>query len=333
MNIYDISSQAGVSIATVSRVLNGNENVSDKTRQKVLKVMEECGYTPNAFARGLGLNTMNTIGIMCSDSSDAYLANAVYHLEQELRKNGYDSILCCTGYELTDKQKYLQLLLTKRVDAMILAGSSFLDHKLENNRYIIEASARIPIMVMNGYLKSSNIYSVVCNDCQAVRQITELFIKEGRKNILFLYRSDSYSANQKRKGYLQALKQHQLPTDKKLMQKCPKELEKIKSFIASLYHEGLEFDAIVASEDIMAIGAMKAAKARGVKIPEHLSICGFNNSLPAKCCEPELTTIDNKVQLLSQTTVNLLMDVLNKKNVASKTTIKANLILRGTTSL
>lgn len=333
MNIYDISSQAGVSIATVSRVLNGNENVSDKTRQKVLNVMEECGYTPNAFARGLGLNTMNTIGIMCSDSSDSYLANAVYYLEQELRKNGYDSILCCTGYELTDKQKYLQLLLTKRVDAMILAGSSFLDQKTENNRYIIEASTHIPIMVMNGYLKSNNIYSVVCNDSQAVRQITEQFIREGRKKILFLYRSDSYSADQKRKGYLKALRQYQLPTDQKLMRKCPKELEKIKEFIASLYSEGLQFDAIVASEDIMGIGAMKAAKARGILIPEQLSICGFNNSLPAQCCEPELTTIDNKVQLLSQTTVNLLMDVLNKKTVASKTMIKADLIKRGTTSL
>ena len=71
MNIYDISKKAGVSIATVSRVLNGNEKVSANTRQKVLRVMEEESYSPNAFARGLGLNTMKTIGILCADSSDA----------------------------------------------------------------------------------------------------------------------------------------------------------------------------------------------------------------------------------------------------------------------
>ena len=70
MTIYDISEKAGVSIATVSRVLNGSNNVSEKTKQKVLRIMEEYGYTPNAFARGLGLNTMTTIGIMCADSSD-----------------------------------------------------------------------------------------------------------------------------------------------------------------------------------------------------------------------------------------------------------------------
>ena len=74
MNIYDISEKAGVSIATVSRVLNGNANVSEKTRKKVLDVMEKYGYRPNAFARGLGLNTMKTIGLLCTDSSDLYQA-------------------------------------------------------------------------------------------------------------------------------------------------------------------------------------------------------------------------------------------------------------------
>ena len=86
INIYDVSKKAGVSIATVSRVLNGNTRVSEKTRDKVINAMKELDYTPNVFARGLGLNTMKTIGIMCIDSSDIYLANAVYYLEQELRK-------------------------------------------------------------------------------------------------------------------------------------------------------------------------------------------------------------------------------------------------------
>ncbi|MGB4661634.1 MAG: LacI family DNA-binding transcriptional regulator, partial [Mobilitalea sp.] len=90
MNIYDISKKAGVSIATVSRVMNGNSYVSENTKNKVLAVIEECGYTPNAFARGLGLNTMKTVGIMCADSSDPYVASAIFFLEQELRQNNYD---------------------------------------------------------------------------------------------------------------------------------------------------------------------------------------------------------------------------------------------------
>ena len=85
MTIYDISEKAGVSIATVSRVLNGSNNVSEKTKKKVLDVINQYEYTPNAFARGLGLNTMKTIGIMCADSSDPYLAKAIYYIEQKLR--------------------------------------------------------------------------------------------------------------------------------------------------------------------------------------------------------------------------------------------------------
>ena len=110
MTIYDISEKAGVSIATVSRVLNGSNNVSEKTKKKVLNQYE---YTPNAFARGLGLNTMKTIGIMCADSSDPYLAKAIYYIEQKLRANGYDSILCCTGYDLDTKASSMNLLIKK----------------------------------------------------------------------------------------------------------------------------------------------------------------------------------------------------------------------------
>ena len=104
INIYDVSKKAGVSIATVSRVLNGNARVSEKTRDKVIYAMKVLDYAPNVFARGLGLNSMKTIGFMCIDSSDIYLANAVYYLEQELRKYNYDSILCSAGKDNNNKK-------------------------------------------------------------------------------------------------------------------------------------------------------------------------------------------------------------------------------------
>ena len=91
MTIYDISKKAGVSIATVSRVLNGSENVRPSTRKKVMDVIDKYDYTPNAFARGMGLHSLKTIGILCADSSDLFLAKAVYFLEQELQANGYES--------------------------------------------------------------------------------------------------------------------------------------------------------------------------------------------------------------------------------------------------
>ena len=145
MTIYDISEKAGVSIATVSRVLNGSSSVSEKTRRKVLDIIEQCGYTPNAFARGLGLNTMKTIGILCADSSDIHLAKAVYHIERMLRAHGYDSLLCCTGYGLEEKASSVNLLITKKVDAIIVVGSNFIYEKEAENRYIADAAAQVPV--------------------------------------------------------------------------------------------------------------------------------------------------------------------------------------------
>ncbi len=332
MNIYDVSERAGVSIATVSRVLNGNPNVREKTRQKVLAVMEEIGYTPNVFARGLGLNSMKTIGIMCADSSDPFLANAVYYLERELRKNGYDSFLCCTGYELKNKQNYLSLLLSKRVDAIILVGSGFLEFNREDNAYIMKASGEVPVMLMNGYLNKPNIYCTLCDDYQATFDAASLLLHQGSKNILYLYTAKSYSGIQKLDGYKAAVTKRFQTVNEDLIQCCPGTIEGARDLLLHLSENGLKFDAVIAAEDILGVGAIKYARAGGIAIPRELSIVGYNNSLLANCCEPELTSVDNHVETLSITTVNTLMRVLDGQKVPNKTTISGDLIIRNTTN-
>ena len=332
MNIYDVSKKANVSIATVSRVLNGNPNVSDKTRAKVLAVMEQLGYTPNVFARGLGLNTMRTIGIMCSDSSDLYLANAIYYLERDLRSNGYDAILCCTGYELETKQKYFDLLCSKRVDAIILAGSKFVEMKPRDNTYILDAAAKIPIMLVNGYLEGENIYSTVCDDQAAVYQAASRLIQSGHKKLLYVYTSTSYSGSNKLQGFKNALADAGLPLLPEYIRQCRKDITAAKELFFSLKKEGLEFDAVIASDDSLAVGAVKYANTAGISIPEELSIVGYNNSILSLCSDPELTSIDSKVEALCTTTVNTLMGVFSGGNVPSRTTIAADLIKRETTN-
>lgn len=332
MNIYDVSEKAGVSIATVSRVINENPNVSDQTRKKVLAVMDELGYTPNVFARGLGLNTMKTIGIMCSDSSDIYLANAIYFLERELRNHGYDSILCCTGYNLENKKKYLDLLLSKRIDALILVGSKFVEMKPKDNAYLLNAAKQVPVMLINGFLKGNNIYCTLCDDYSAVYNATKSLIKNGRKKILYFYSSESYSGSNKMNGYKTALEDHEIPVDKALIRQCEKNVVSAKEFLTQLKEEELSFDAVVTSDDTLAIGAVKYGLTQNIKIPEELSIIGYNNSLLSLCSEPELTTCDTKVESLCTTTVNNLMGVFNGSNVPSKMTIAADLIKRNTTN-
>lgn len=332
MNIYDVSKKAGVSIATVSRVLNGNANVSDKTRNKVLSAMKELDYTPNIFARGLGLNTMKTIGIMCSDSSDIYLANAVYYLEQELRRYHYDSILCCTGQDPETKKNYLDLLISKRVDGIILAGSQFvLNQPNGNNNYIIDAAKELPIVLVNGFLMGDNIYSITCNDTAAVYQATTQLIESGRKNIVYLYTSTSYSGMNKLKGYTSALSDSGYPLREEYMHLCTKNIQRAKSYLNALYRQRLPFDAVVTSDDSLAVGAVKYAYEHQISIPEELEIVGYNNSVLANCTEPELTSIDSKVEQLSVKAVNILMQVLSGNDVPNETIITADIIKRKTT--
>lgn len=330
MNIYDVSKKAGVSIATVSRVMNGNKNVSEKTREKVLKVMEEIGYTPNVFARGLGLNSMKTIGIMCADSSDPFLANAVYYIEGELRKYGYDSFLCCTGYELKNKENCLNLLLSKRIDAVILVGSSYLESNKKDNSYILKAANEIPVMLINGYLNQPNIYCTLCDDYQATYDATSLLLEHGKRNLLFLYKTKSYSGIQKINGFKNAMEEYELYSED--LVKCGGDsMTEAMDLLMKLYDDGMRYDAILTSDDILAVGAIKFAKIKKIKIPQELNIIGYNNSLLASCCEPELSSIDNHVETLSITTVNTLMRVLGGHTVPNKTMISNDLIIRNTT--
>lgn len=331
MNIYDISQKAGVSIATVSRVLNNSPNVSAKTRDKVIAVMEENSYTPNIYARGLGLNSMNTIGILCADSSDIYLANAVYYLERELRGHGYSSILCCTGYDLENKQNCMKLLQSKRVDAVILVGSHFVEKKAKDNAYILRAADEMPVMLMNGYLKHSNIYCIYCDELQAVYEATSMLLEEGCKYPIYLYRTLSYSGIQKKEGFIQALKKHHIDYGDRIFQ-CSHDVGGVKDYLLSLYDSGKYFDAILASDDEIAIGAIKFAKAKNLKLPENLSIIGHNNSKIAKYCEPELTSIDSKQETLCIHAVITLMRIFSNENVANKTVFSAELITRETTN-
>ncbi len=335
MTIYDISEKAGVSIATVSRVLNGNTNVKPKTKKRVMDVIEEYGYTPNAFARGLGLNTMNTIGILCADSSDLYLAKAVYHIEQYLRENGYNSILCCTGYDWNVKKSSMELLLSKRVDSIIMVGSNFVSTNDEENKYIKDAAAQVPIMLLNADYDYPNVYCTLCDDYKSMLEATNALLTQKHERILYLYNSKSYSGLRKLSGYQAAMLQSNASFDKEFTQFYDGEKENvdgIADFLEDVSKKGVKFDAIIASDDTLAIGAMKYVKRNNISVPDKFAIIGYNNSLLSSCCEPALTSVDNRLLTLCNQLVKTLMGVLGGTDMPQKVIFSGELIKRGTTA-
>lgn len=264
MNIYDIAELSGVSIATVSRVVNDSPKVSEKTKMKVRAVMEVNNYTPNVFARGLGLNSMKTVGIVCPDVSDDYMAGSVAYLEKRLRSYGYDCILYCSGYEYEDKAAAVHLILQKRIDA------------------------------------------------------------------LFLYDSNSYSTMEKMRGYEDALRDNGLSVTEEQKIFVQNKILTVRDML--LEKEELEFDAVAATDDGLAIGALKYARKKKLSVPGDISIIGFNNSELSVCCEPELSSIDSRSEMLCKTAVDSMIALLKGRPVRHKKVVPCRLVKRHTTN-
>ncbi len=324
MNIYDIAQRSGVSIATVSRVMNGSPNVSAATREKVMAVIQEEEYIPNAFARGLNLNSMKIIGILCTDIADTFYAKAVSLVESLLRQNGFDALLCCTGNDLEDKKKYLELLLAKRVDAVILIGSAFKENV--DTSHIEMAAKQVPVIIINGLVELPGTYCVTCDEQTAVAQNVTLLNRQGYSEILYLYDILTYSGCSKLSGYRDGLKQCGIPINESLIVQVPKSIEQVKRRVLTLFDSGISFRAVMASEDLLAIGAIKALQKLNLTMP----VIGFNNSILSESCSPSLTSVDNMLDTLCPAAISMLTGILEGKSVPQKMVISATLVQRDT---
>ncbi|MDE7171154.1 MAG: LacI family transcriptional regulator [Oscillospiraceae bacterium] len=331
MNIYDIAELAGVSIATVSRVLNDSPNVAEKTKLRVREVMEKHAYVPSGFSRGLGLNSMKTIGLICPDAADDYMAKAVARLERSLRDYGYDCTLCCSGYGYEDCQIAVNALLRRRVDALVLIGSTYAadDPDADRVNYIREAARQTPVFMVNGYVRGENIFCALCDDFDASYSVVAEMLRSGRRRILFLSDVDTVSTNLKRKGCQAALAEAGLELWGDVNVGLSNQINQTRDHLLKL--PSLDVDGIFAATDALAAGALKYAKSQGLSVPDDLCVIGYNNSELSVCCDPELSTIDSREDRLCQIVIDSIKLRLSGKPASEKVYAKGYLIRRGTT--
>jgi len=327
LNIYDIAKLAGVSIATVSRVINGKENVSEKTRRKVERIIEEIGYTPNVFARGLGLGSIQMVGVLCTTVSDLFYARAVATIESELRTLGYDVILCCTGNDVSEKSRYMQLLLSKRVDAMILVGSIFQERT--SNEHIAQAATQVPVILINGSLDIPNTYCVFCDEEGAVYHLVRDLAAVNRRDILYIENTESYSSLTKWRGFTRGCGDCNISHSPALKLQVPKDGDAVKEKVLELIDAGVKFNAVVASEDLLALGALKALQSRGLRVPDDVAVIGFNDSILCKCSSPELSSVDNKVDDMCRRAVAILLELIQGRKPPTRTVLTPEFKRRG----
>ena len=329
MNIYDIAAEAKTSISTVSRVLNNKGNVNPEIRKRVEEVLKKYDYKPSAIARGLVSKTMKSIAILTVDVRVIHYARMIYVIEQEFSNRGYNVTVCNTGGSIEECDKYMEILSEKQVDGIVLIGSIF--NELINYPDITSKIKNIPVVVANGKVNLPDFYSVLVDDTKGIRAAVDYLYDKGHRELVYVYDLETDSGWAKRQGFLEAMKLHDILEAEKRVIPSKHGLEGGLKAAETLCSSGISFTGVVCGEDITAIGLMKGLKKQGLSIPDQVVVTGYNNSPDSLICEPELTTVDNKPELLGGLCAQLLQEVLEGKTSASNLAIQPELIARGTT--
>lgn len=329
MNIYDIAKEAGVSISTVSRVMNKKGNVNPETKRRVEEVLEKNNYTPSAIARGMVSKSMKTVAILTVDMRVPHYARTAYTIEREFSHRGYEVTLCNTGGELDETAKYLRTVVEKKVDGIVLVGSIF--NTLCKNAEIESLLKTTPVVLANGKLDMPNSYSVLVDDRYGISIAVEHMLEKGHQDIYYLKDMDTVSAKLKCKGFISCMEQHGMKNAVSHVIETERGVEAAENAVAKLIADGKKVDAIVCGEDITAVGAVKAVLHAGLRVPEDVAVTGYNNSEYVRICEPVLTTIDNKPELVAMLSVQLLTSLIEKTGAYSSCTIQPELVEGQTT--
>ena len=325
MNIYDIANEAGVSITTVSRVLNNKGYVSEKTRKKIQDVLDRHEYRPSEIARGLVAGSMKTAAIMVADVRVPHYALTSYIMEQKLSKLGYMVWVCNTGEDQESCRKYFCMLAKRKVDGIILVGSIF--NRLCDDE-MLNPLSDTPIVMANGKIERPNIYSVLVDEAYGMELATQHLYEKGHKNLAYVIDKETNAAQRKMDGFVRKMNCLGYEDTQKRIYHAPYGLEGGAKIAEKLYKEG--YDGVVFGEDLTAVGAMNTWRRMGVRIPEDMALTGCNNSEYSYICNPQLTTVNNKGEVLSELTVQLFLDVIEKKKELATLVVLPELVVRET---
>lgn len=331
MNIYDIAKLAGVSYATVSRVINNKDDVKKETRERVQKLLDEYDYLPNSFARGLAKKGMKIIGIIVIDVRNIHHISTAFYVEKEFSKYGYTSIIGGCGMDYTKQEEYLRVMAGRNVDGLVLVGSRFQNDSTKKN--LEKYFNKKPVVIANGYLNLSNVCGVVIEEKQAVTDVVDLLVQNGHRNIAFVNDYVTFSAQEKEEGFLQGIRKNDISFNERNIRHIKTDLELGEVETQKLLSINEDITAIIYSEDIMASGGVKACLNLNLRIPEDINIIGFNNSIYSDISTPRISSIDNKLLCMGETCSNALYSMLMGEEVDSIVKISPDFVVKETTNL
>ncbi len=313
ITINSVAEKAGVSVATVSRVLNQKEGYSEDTRLKVLKIMKEMGYQPNALAQGLAGKRTQTIGVLIPKLSSMVASTILNGLEDAAHKKEHSVIICNTDNDGKRTTKYLQVLRQRQIEGLIIVSQ-----QLSEEEVIFLKKMKIPILLIS--TANENFKHIKVNDYAASYDATKYLIEKGHEKILFLSgtKSDPIAGLPRVFGYQQALKDHGFKVKPELIIYGDFDYESGKVNMKRALEKKLDFTSVFAASDEMAVGALNIAYNHGLKIPAELSIISYDGTKLSEMSTPPLTVLNQPFYKMGFDGLNMLIDNINGQKVVSR---------------
>lgn len=328
VTIYDVAEKAGVSIATVSKVLNNTGSMRETTRKRVLSIMEEMNYYPSMMASALTGKSTKTIGLLVPDISNPFFSEMARTIEDRAHESGMSVIMCSTDENIEKEKKYLALLQQKQVDGFIIA-STFKDTELL--KALIARKTPVIFLTMDD--SSFDVSKVTVDDFQGGFEATNKLLELGHKNVAILA-EHAHSSRMRIYGYREAHESIDLPIHEENITRTVATIENGKKYFDHFYdRKDLERpSAIFACNDLLAIGLIHRAKERDLSVPEDMSIIGFDDTILATISVPGLTTVAQPIAEMSNKCVDMLIqEIHDGKTLNERHLFNPELIMRGTT--
>ncbi|GGD65319.1 catabolite control protein A [Paenibacillus nasutitermitis] len=312
VTIYDVAREAGVSMATVSRVVNNNPNVKPQTRKKVFEAIERLGYRPNAVARGLASKKTTTVGVVIPDISNAIFAEVARGIEDIANMYHYNIILCNADKKKDKEIRVINTLLEKQVDGLLFMGGAVTDEHLQAFK-----TSNVPVVLCATTDENDSIPSVDIDHEAAAFDAVQTLINQGHKRIAMISGTlqDPSNGYARFQGYKRALETAGIDYDENLVRtgnyRYESGVEAMKYFL-----ELPELPtAVFSATDEMAIGAIHCIQDSGRKVPDDLSVISVDNSRMASMVRPQLTAVAQPMYDIGAVSMRLLTKLMKKETV------------------
>ena len=334
VTIKDVAKKAGVSPSTVSRVLNGNASVRDSTRQRVLKTIKLLDYRPNFLAQGLKEGKTKTIGLIIPNIRNPIYPMVVRGVEDAAKKHGYTVILCNTDEDTEVEKDYIEKLRKRWVDGLIIAPAA---KEVEHLAELQEEGFPMVLVIRNLDFPAN---AVITDNFQAAYEAVSFLIKTGYKRIAIIKGNQQLILYRERfNGYKQALLDANLPIEEKLI--TGDDSDSIQwsldgyNAINSLITQKVKFDAVFATTDLRAIGAIRAIKDHNLRVPEDISVMGVDNLEFSSLIDPPLSTVSQPLYDMGARAVNKLLQFIDNETPPEPTVevMSTELIIRKSTKI